>query len=329
MKRLALVLALLALHPAAGLAESALGGARLKEVMAAARKGDAEAQMELATRYALGAGGVKKNDKLAAEWYRKAGEQGVVAAAHQLGLRYERGQGVDKDLHQAARWYDKATELGHLDSLLSLARLLLQGGNGAPYDPVRAAALLKKAADGGVTRAQVMLGRLHQRGEGVPQDVRRAEKLFRNAAELGDPAGRTALAQMLRAGNGIDKNVAEGMKWLEAAAQQGHAPALYHLAMAHFNGVDAALDLPKAILLMTQSADQGYPDALLALARFHRLGQGVRADLGRALMYALLARDLGSKQAAEEVDRLQQTATKAQMAEAQRQANEWRALRGL
>ena len=303
-----------------------------KELQSAASAGDAQAQLDLAERYATGKG-VKPNPKQAEALFAQAAESGLVVAAIEFSRRLELGDGVARDPIRALYWLSIAAEQGRIDAQLALADKLLSSTD-VTYDPMRAAHWLRRAADAGNLRALVRLGRLHQRGEGVPQNHKLAGQMFRQAADAGDPAGRTALAEILRQGAaGIDKNSAEGIRLLETAASQGFAPALYQLAMAHYYGVDASLDLSLAIQQMTQDADQGYPLALLQLGRFHLDGKGVAKDGVRAFVYFLLADQLGGPQIKEQaglqITTLETRLTKAVIADAHKQAKEWRQLRGL
>ena len=56
--------------------------------------------------------GVKQDYVAAAQWYRKAAEQGNAPAQSNLGIMYENGRGVEKDPAQAVEWYRKAAEQG-------------------------------------------------------------------------------------------------------------------------------------------------------------------------------------------------------------------------
>ena len=67
---------------------------------AAAEKGDAEAQFNLAQCYRFG-WGVEPDKAKAVYWYRKAAEQGLKEAQYNLGVCYKKGEGVPKDLEQA------------------------------------------------------------------------------------------------------------------------------------------------------------------------------------------------------------------------------------
>ena len=77
-----------------------------------AEKGMAPAQESMGLLYYRG-DGVEKDEKKAAEWYRKAAEQGRGRACFNLAIFYERGIGVEKDLAEALRWAEKAKEAGY------------------------------------------------------------------------------------------------------------------------------------------------------------------------------------------------------------------------
>ncbi len=83
----------------------------------------AYAQYFIGVMYANGQG-VDRDFAAAAEWYRKAAEQGVAAAQARLGRLYEDGQGVPRDMEFAYAWYAVATKLGNgrAASLLERAR---------------------------------------------------------------------------------------------------------------------------------------------------------------------------------------------------------------
>ena len=65
----------------------------------------------------------EKDSAKAAEWYRKAAEQGLGLAQYHLGRCYEGGHGVTKDLTKAAEWYQKAADQGHEGAKKALKKL--------------------------------------------------------------------------------------------------------------------------------------------------------------------------------------------------------------
>ena len=62
----------------------------------------------------------------AAEWYRKAADQGDADAQYKLGVFYENGYGVTQDKEQAMQWYKKAAEQGNESAKNAIDRM--QGG---------------------------------------------------------------------------------------------------------------------------------------------------------------------------------------------------------
>jgi len=58
-------------------------------------------------KYFHGYYGTKVNYTKALKWYRKAAELGHKTAQCQLGIMYENGNGVAKDLNEAEKWYKR------------------------------------------------------------------------------------------------------------------------------------------------------------------------------------------------------------------------------
>ena len=56
---------------------------------------------------------VEKNLAETVKWFRKAAEQGDSEAQYNLGLFYDKGEGVEKNHSEAIKWYKKAAEQGH------------------------------------------------------------------------------------------------------------------------------------------------------------------------------------------------------------------------
>ncbi len=68
----------------------------------------------------------------AAALWRKAAEQGLVEAQHNLGSLYALGRGVKRDLQQARYWYEMASRNGSTRSARALVTLGLDGGMEGP-----------------------------------------------------------------------------------------------------------------------------------------------------------------------------------------------------
>ena len=90
--------------------------------------------------------------------------KGIPEAQINLGMMFERGQGVPQDYNEAIRWYRLATDLGHIKAQEKLN------------------SLLKKSADAQINFG---LGVIFENGQGVPQDYNEAIRWYRLAADLG------------------------------------------------------------------------------------------------------------------------------------------------
>jgi hypothetical protein len=164
---------------------------RLGYFQRGAEAGDAEAQLQLAIRYAKGEG-VKQDYSIAVTWFRAAAEQGLARAQYDLGVLYERGRGIAADAAQAARWYRKAAEGKYPLAQYNLA-VAYTKGEGTRKDPSEAALWYRRAAAQGVVQAMVNLGMLYERGEGVLVSQVDAYAWYLAAGRRGNqPAARRA-----------------------------------------------------------------------------------------------------------------------------------------
>lgn len=94
------------------IADLASGTLSLQRWLPLAKQGDPEAQYYVARIHANGMDGVAVDYARAAEWYRKAADQGYASAMQELGFLYEQGLGVEKDPLLALDLQRKASGLG-------------------------------------------------------------------------------------------------------------------------------------------------------------------------------------------------------------------------
>lgn len=151
------VFLLILLLPVTVLAGSGDDSSLLGSIMKLARQGDGEAQYSLALRYDMGEG-LQRDTARAIHWYTRAAAQGVAGACFYLGMKYEFGNGVSKDVERAMALYRKAALQGWPMAQFFLGRLYL-AGEGVRHDPVRAAAWLTLAAEQGYPNAAGLLQR--------------------------------------------------------------------------------------------------------------------------------------------------------------------------
>jgi len=182
-----------------------------------------------------------------------------------LGMRFEKGEGVTKNLQKAAELYQKAADQGHADAQCNLG-LLYQKGEGVPKDIRKAAELFEKAADQGDARGQFDVSILYYSGEGVPKDVGKAAELFQKAANQGYAPAQSMLGMLYQNGEGVPKDVWKAAELYQKAADQGDADAQFGLGLLYQNGAGVPTDLEKATELYQKAADQGFEQAIFRLA---------------------------------------------------------------
>ena len=111
--------------------------APIQQLHKQAEKGDAEAQFNLGLLYDRGQG-VPKDKSEALRWYRLAAMQGDAFAQNALGDNYWEGTGVPKDDREAVRWWRLAADKGFVPAQHSLGKLLAGGGQGVASDKSQA-----------------------------------------------------------------------------------------------------------------------------------------------------------------------------------------------
>ena len=203
------------------------------------------------TDYGLKFPSVLWKDKVeAVKWYRKAAEQGNAVAQCNLGICYERGNGVRRDKVEAVKWYRKAAEQGNasaqynlgicysdgdvvakhptpVDAIMSLPDPIINLGlsklgiGSGHKDAAEAVKWFQKAAEQGNADAQNKLGCCYEEGSGVKKDLAEAVKWYRKAAEQGNAFAQYNLGFCYNTGRGVPKNSVETYKWHNLASAQG------------------------------------------------------------------------------------------------------------
>ncbi len=179
-------------------------------------------QAELKQLYELGDTAYgKKNYREALQYTRKAVEGGYAPAQFSLGIMYELGHGVSKDLNQAIHWIRKAAEQGYANAQDILASMY-EEGRGVDKNIDEALSWYLKAAEQNKPFAWICLGRIYKFHK---NDYNQALYCYRRAAELGNSCGQLYLGDMYEEGRGVNKDIEEAVRWYRKAATQGDKDA--------------------------------------------------------------------------------------------------------
>jgi TPR repeat protein len=155
---------------------------------------------------------------------RQKADKGDPAAEFALGKRYETGSGVESNLTEAANWFRKAAEQGHAHAQFFLSFYYLAGTGGVESNLCEAVKWCRKAAEQGFSDAQTGLGSCYAQGWCVQSNQNEAVKWYRKAAEQGELSGVISLGKCYVNGDGVPKDLVEAYKWFDIAARKGILP---------------------------------------------------------------------------------------------------------
>ena len=108
----------------------------MRNILAGALNGNADAQYNLGLMYANGQG-VTQDYKEAVKWWRLSADQGNASAQSNLGDMYADGKGVTQDYKEAVKWYRLSSDQGDADAQFNLG-FMYETGQGVSQDYIRA-----------------------------------------------------------------------------------------------------------------------------------------------------------------------------------------------
>lgn len=196
----------------------------LAQVRAAAKAGDAQAQMLYAQMLCEGRG-VPCDPVEGLHWHALAAHAGQAFAMNMVGRCHELGVGTPANAELAAVWYRKAADGGSMWGMYNYANLLATG-RGAARDARQAFALYRRAAEQGHAKSMNLVGRHYEEGWEVARDARLAADWYRRSAEGGDFRGQISHAAVLTQQGDVDGAV----HWLRRAAEAARPDLLRRVA---------------------------------------------------------------------------------------------------
>lgn len=192
----------------------------------AAEPTDPAGQFLLAQKYEKG-NGIPKDLARAFHWYEKSAKQGFPPAQFETALFHDLGKaGMKKDYIAAAYWYGKAAEQGEVNSQYNLGGLLWEGGFGLERDREKAMDWWFLAALQGHAGSQHNLGYAYAlRGKQDPEQFKKAYYWYHQAADQRSPKDLWHLGVFCENGLGVEKDIGSAIYWYRKAAAKGHPEA--------------------------------------------------------------------------------------------------------
>ena len=167
--------------------------------------------------------------------YRKAADKGSTSAMVELGVLLATGSGVAKDEAQARKLFERAAAAGNPRGVTNLAAL--SEGGAAPSDPVKARALLARAAETNSAEAQYQLGLMTADGIGGAKDDVAARAWFEKAAAQDHPGALERMGAFAQSGRGGPQDASAAKAYYEKAAALGNEAAKAALKRAQCSWV--------------------------------------------------------------------------------------------
>lgn len=148
----------------------------------------------------------------------------VVALMAVLWAHASTAQTPPSGYTETLRWYHQQADAGNPVAQFLLG-IKYETGTDVPKDVARAAALFEMAARQGHADAQFKLASLLEAGRGVEMNRAAAETWYRTAALRGHAPAQYNLSLMLLSHAHSEDELVEGLSWLIRAARGGISPA--------------------------------------------------------------------------------------------------------
>src|ERR1035437_10375018 len=135
--------------------------------------------------YALSLARDAKDDaahRKVADYMSRAAEAEMPTALYLMGILYDRGVGMARDVATAAQLYRRAAEKGNRSDQARWGLMLMEG-RGGDANPDAGESWLRRAALGGDPEAAALVGDLYAKGGKLPPNYAEAALWFRRAAD--------------------------------------------------------------------------------------------------------------------------------------------------
>ena len=166
---------------------------------------------------------------------QEAAECGVIEAQTNLGLIYEKGAIVEKNMEFAIKWYLKAADSKSREALTRLIEIFYFGADDQIINYEKALPHVRTLAAMDNAWAQNILGTMLQHGQGVTVNLADSKYWYHEAALRNDAKAQSNLGHMIRNRATKDKEFAEAYQWLKLASDKNEPMALKTLHYLEMN----------------------------------------------------------------------------------------------
>ncbi|RZD14577.1 MAG: hypothetical protein EVJ47_05250 [Candidatus Acidulodesulfobacterium ferriphilum] len=316
-----------------------------------ADKGNMKAQRKLGFMYDNGYDGFPKNFKKANRWFKLAAEQGDAESQLNVGNAFFCGFGVPKNFKKALYWYKLAVKQGNsadvegegnvgsnlylyethkyasypttYDGETNIGVIYYMGGYGIRKNLKKAIYWSKLAAKQGNEYGEYNIGFLYYNGEVIPKKWAEANFWYRFAAKQGNQVIKMELNKAYRY-DYIQEDFKKAAYWYKLAAEQGDIDAQTDLGHIYYHGKGVPQNYKLAVYWYKSVAAGGVSTGQATLGYCYYKGYGVAKNYIKALKWFIIAKTNGCKCINKYINDIKHRLTASQIAEAKREAQEWR-----
>ena len=211
--------------------------------------------------------GVPKNLPEAVRWLNIGADKGGPVATSMLAAFYEDGEGVPKDPAKALALYERAAAKGYRVAQYQAGITYLRERED-PAKLAKGVGYVRQAAAANYPDAMGLLGLMYLTGIGLDKDLALSAQWLRKAAQGGNTRAMMAMIGLARESKCTAIPCEEVQDWIIKAADLGDPEGLYYTGDMYEKGVGKlARDPTKAIDCYRRAAALGNDKAKAALAR--------------------------------------------------------------
>lgn len=233
--------------------------------------------------------GCEVDETKALECFNICANKGDAQSQFVLGVYYQTGVCVEKNLDTSIMWYRKAAAQGLEDAKYNLIDAMIEKDGWTE----EAISQLRVLAEKGNIDAQLDLGNLYGDAESDHQDFKEGFKWFLMAAEQGHAEAQQIIGDAYRRGCGVDEDPQKSFMWFEKAALQKDTLSIFTLGIYYMEAYGVEQDEPKGFKFLKEAAEMGYPAAVYTVAQCYYEGRGVEKDLTQWMKWIKTGCEIG------------------------------------
>lgn len=166
------------------------------------------------------------------------------------------GNGIPKDTIKALRLYTDCAENGKMSIAMNQLGLMYQTGKGVSKDVAKAFYWFSKSVEKGDPVGMCRLGSMYKKGEGVPQDFSKAYDYFKASSEKGFDGGMYGVGYCCFKGLGTPQSYDEAVKWFKKGAEKDSPACIYMLGICYRNGYGIEQNEQEAKRLLQKASER-------------------------------------------------------------------------